>query len=177
MKLYVVRHGETDWNKEKRLQGNHDIPLNEAGRSQAEIAREALKAYDFDVVFASPLVRAAETAEIINKDRGKPVFYDYRLRERNFGSCEGKKRGEYDYTELWDYEKNFDYGGEGIQTFFKRVWAFLDALKALRPAENVLVVCHGGTMRAIECYFNGVKDAEAMAAFFSKNAEVRTYEL
>lgn len=177
MKLYVVRHGETEWNREGRLQGNHDIPLNEKGRQQAEDARSALSDCDYDLVFASPLLRASETAGIINNERGKPVFFDERLRERNFGRLEGMLKGTYDYTELWDFEKNADYGGESIRIFFDRVWGFLDDLKIRQPAKTVLIVCHGGTMRAIECYFNGIRDAKGIAGFFTKNSEVRTYDL
>ena len=177
MKLYVVRHGETDWNRIDRLQGNHDVPLNEKGLEQANEAREALKDCEYEVVFSSPLVRAADTARIINEEKQKPIFFDPRLRERNFGSREGMVKGTYNYTELWDYEKNLSYGGESMKVFFERVWDFLDDLKKLPSVETVLLVCHGGTMRAIETYFHGIRVAEGMAGFFSKNAEVRTYEV
>lgn len=177
MKLFVVRHGETEWNAMKKLQGSHDIPLNETGKRQAKEAKLALEAYDYDVVFSSPYKRAAMTARIINEVGGKPIFYDDRLKERNFGKLEGKLRGTYDYTRLWDYEKEEPLGGESVRVFLERVFSFLDDLKRLSAYRNVLIVCHGGTMRAIDCYFNGIKTAKDMAAFFSKNAEVRIYEL
>ncbi|MBR4767344.1 MAG: histidine phosphatase family protein [Lachnospiraceae bacterium] len=177
MKLYVIRHGETEWNKTGRLQGNRDVPLNEAGLQQAIEAREALRHFEFDVVYSSPLVRAAQTARIIVEGSQKPVFYDERLRERCFGTLEGKLAGSYDYVELWDHEKDYDYGGESVSVFFKRVGSFLDDLKKTQPEGNVLLVCHGGTMRAVESYFHGIMDAKRTAGFFSKNAEVRTYEL
>ena len=177
MNLYVVRHGETAWNAERKLQGKNDIPLNEKGIQQAEEAREALESYEYDVVFSSPYLRASMTARIINETRRKPIFFDYRLRERCFGIYEGMVAGTYDYASIWDYEQNMDLGGETIRDFFERVYDFMEDLKKLRPAENVLIVCHGGTMRAIDCYFHGIKNKEDMTAFFSQNAEVRTYEL
>ena len=176
MRLYVVRHGQTDWNVVSRLQGKNDIPLNEEGIRQAEEVRETLKDYGFDLIFASPLQRAALTARIINADRQKPIFFEERLKERAFGTCEGMVKGTYDYTLLWDYEANESFGGESIRDFFERVGDFLDELKKCFPDKTVLIVCHGGTMRAIECYFNGIKSPEDMAAFFSQNGEIRTYE-
>ena len=74
MKLYIIRHGQTDWNLARKLQGCTDIPLNEHGRYVAELTREGLKDVPFDVAFTSPLSRAKETAEIILKDRNIPII-------------------------------------------------------------------------------------------------------
>lgn len=89
MKLYIVRHGVTDWNEAKRLQGNSDIPLNEKGRELARITAEGLKDIPFDHIFSSPLGRAVETAEIIRRDRDIPIITDERLIEMGFGIDEG----------------------------------------------------------------------------------------
>ena len=89
MVIYVIRHGETDWNTKHWLQGATDIPLNQNGIEVAEITAEALKEVPFDVIFSSPLQRAHQTAEILRRDRKIPLIVDERLREVSFGSFEG----------------------------------------------------------------------------------------
>ncbi len=81
MKLYIIRHGETDWNKEKRLQGQSDTQLNEYGIELARITGEALKYVHFDYIFSSPLKRAYKTAELIRMDRPVKIVTDDRLKE------------------------------------------------------------------------------------------------
>ena len=90
MKVYIVRHGQTDWNVQHKAQGRSDIPLNETGRRQAEELRDKIKDIKFDAVYASPLKRARETAEIATDGEYKIVFDD-RLMERSFGDFEGKE--------------------------------------------------------------------------------------
>ncbi len=89
MVIYVIRHGETDWNTKHWLQGTTDIPLNQNGIEVAKITAEALKEVPFDVIFSSPLKRALQTAEILRRDRQIPLIVDERLREISFGSYEG----------------------------------------------------------------------------------------
>ena len=89
MKLYLVRHGETDWNKEFKIQGSSDIELNEYGRELAFITREGLRHIPFDIAYTSPLKRAKETAEIILGGRNIPLYEDKRVQEACFGSFEG----------------------------------------------------------------------------------------
>ena len=90
MKLYIVRHGETDWNNEKKLQGRSDVPLNDYGRELAYITAEALKDVSYDAIYSSPLIRAYETATILKGDRDIDIIKDERLREMCFGEYEGK---------------------------------------------------------------------------------------
>jgi probable phosphoglycerate mutase len=87
--FYFLRHGQTDWNAEGRFQGHSDIPLNATGLSQAHEAARVLAGCPIDLVVASPLVRAARTAEIVNARLGKPVVFDDELKERHFGALEG----------------------------------------------------------------------------------------
>ena len=94
MKLYLIRHGETDWNKEGKLQGRTDIPLNEDGRADAELTRDAMKNIEFQVAFTSPLIRARETAEIILKDRDIPIVNEERIIEVGFGEYEVSPKSE-----------------------------------------------------------------------------------
>lgn len=89
MKLYIIRHGQTDWNIQGKIQGQTDTVLNETGIKQAQIAKENLANTEFDLVICSPLKRAKQTAEIILKERNIPVIFDDRLKETYFGKLEG----------------------------------------------------------------------------------------
>ena len=89
MKLYLVRHGETDWNKVKRIQGQVDIPLNQFGKRLAEETAEGMKEIPFDLCITSPLSRARQTAEIVLGGRKVPIIEDARIEELSFGSWEG----------------------------------------------------------------------------------------
>ena len=89
MKIYIVRHGETDWNGPRRLQGRSDIPLNETGIEEAKITGEALKDVPFAAAFVSPLTRTRQTAELLIRDRHIPVYRDERIIEMCFGVYEG----------------------------------------------------------------------------------------
>ena len=89
MLLYIVRHGETDWNKSHRVQGRTDIPLNDYGRRLAEETAEGMKDIQIDIGMTSPLLRAKETAQIILKGRDVPLYDEARLQEISFGRYEG----------------------------------------------------------------------------------------
>ena len=89
MEIWYVRHGQTDWNVEGRIQGSTDIPLNQTGIEQAYQVKQLLDQESFDLVLASPLLRAYETAKIICLDKAVEIEGDERLKERNFGSYEG----------------------------------------------------------------------------------------
>ncbi len=142
--LWLVRHGETDWNAEGRFQGWTDVPLNETGRAQAERLRGLLADGDFDGVWSSDLVRAVETARIAV---GEPAV-DRRLRELDFGDLEGAIWDDLD-REIRAALKEFDSfqspGGESAAAFVERVFGFLDELA---PGRH-LVFAHGGVIRAI----------------------------
>lgn len=94
MILYVIRHGETKWNVERRLQGRSDVELNEYGIYLAKVTAEALKDVNFDVIYSSPLIRAYKTAEIIKGDRNINIITDDRLKEMSFGIYEGLPSNE-----------------------------------------------------------------------------------
>ena len=88
--IYVVRHGSTDWNDKKISMGSKDIPLNDKGKAEALNTASLLQNYDFDLIISSPLIRALETANIINKDRDNQIVIEDRLTERYLGELEGK---------------------------------------------------------------------------------------
>ena len=91
MNLYVVRHGQTDWNINHMILGKTDIELNEKGKKQAEEVSKKLEKEKIDLIISSPLKRTKQTAEIINKNKNIPIIYDSRIQERNFGEFEGLK--------------------------------------------------------------------------------------
>ena len=87
--IYLIRHGQTNWNAERKIQGQTDIPLNQIGQQQAKDVSEEISKLKIDKIFSSDLLRARETAEIINEKIGAKIEYDKRLREVNYGNYEG----------------------------------------------------------------------------------------
>ncbi len=178
MNLYVVRHGQTEWNVLKKMQGSADIPLNEKGLEQARQTKQNLDGKEFDVMFCSPLTRAKQTAEIINEDRKMKIVFDERLKERNYGEFEGTSKSSFNYNDFWAYGKNIKYEkAENVRDFFARVYDFLDDIKARCPDKNVLVVCHAGVTKAIECYAGRMMSDEEIGPFLPDNASVLEYEV
>lgn len=181
MKLYVIRHGETDRNKANRVLGRSDLPLNATGRRQADLAGIQLAKIHFDAIYSSPMIRVDQTAHEIIKYQHlpAPIIYDDRLIEMNFGIYEGRLRTDPEFQKA---KRNFFKplsGGESYMEVACRVYSFLDDLakKAGKYAlDNVLIVTHGGIMRMIENYFHGM-DNEQFTTFFVKNCTVLTYEL
>lgn len=159
MKLYLVRHGETDWNRVRRLQGAADIPLNAYGRELAAITAKALEDVPFDRVFCSPLSRARETAEILTGDRDLSIQTDERLKEISFGVGEGEDILRIKETPADPIYKFFyapeQYvpleGGETFGDVYRRTGAFLreKILPLEGICENVLIVAHGVANRSI----------------------------
>lgn len=181
-KIYIVRHGQTDYNKKELFQGQIDIPLNQTGLAQAHDAAEQLKDIKFDAVYSSPLSRARETCEIIlnnNAYDGK-ILFDKRLMERSFGICEGESAKErFDkFGSWWDLSSPHVFeGGESIDDMFKRVHNFLNDIKG-KYKGNILIVMHGGVGRAIHFYFNNLPaDGNLSKAYTMENCAIAQYEL
>lgn len=157
IELIVVRHGETDWNRIRRLQGHTDIALNATGREQAERLRDALAGERIAAIHASDLSRALETARPIAERLALPVRADALLRERHYGILEGKTFAEIVERDPAEAEqlrlRTADHtmpGGESQHTFFHRV---VDAVSAIARAEaaaghggTLLIVTHGGVL-------------------------------
>lgn len=178
MNLYVVRHGQTEWNIMKKMQGSADIPLNAKGILQGNITKSNLDSIPIDLIFCSPLIRARQTAEIINSDRNLDIIFDERLTERNYGEFEGVHKSTFDYNGFWSYNKNLSYdNAKNIQDFFKRIYQFLDEIKSMYSDKNVLMVVHAGVMKAIECYANGMMKDEDIGPFLPDNASVQKYKI
>lgn len=162
MEIFLVRHGQTEWNALEKMQGQTDIELNEIGREQAQITGEQIKNENIDLIITSPLKRAKETAEIISKNFNAPMIEDKRLMERGFGELEGKtlkereqlKEKTPEIDEIWNYSQNSNnYNVEKMKDFFRRIYEFLDETIEKHPDKKILLVAHGGTSVAIKCYF------------------------
>lgn len=188
MKIYVMRHGETAWNAEGKIQGRADIPLNEKGRELARKTSEALKDIPFTRVYTSPLIRAKETAMIVKGDRQIPVIEDERIQEISFGICEGCHCS----PELFDApDPNFrDFflrpesyippkGGESIEEMTERTSAFFNELihdKTLEK-ETILVSSHGAALRGILATVYQHDKADFWAGGVYKNCAVTIVEV
>ncbi|MFT4122724.1 MAG: histidine phosphatase family protein [Microbacteriaceae bacterium] len=145
--LYLVRHGETDWNRAHRVQGSTDIPLNEMGRVQAIATGRLLATRHWDAIYASPLARALETARIIARECGldEPVV-EPAVTERSYGEAEGM-----DFASI---DAKFPGatvvpGREHWRTVSERVVPALSRIAARHPGGQVLVVSHGGAIRSV----------------------------
>jgi probable phosphoglycerate mutase len=151
--LLLVRHGETDWNRERRWQGHADRPLNERGRQQARALAAELADRPIDAVYSSDLLRARETAEIVAADLGLAVYIDPGLREVDVGSWSGLSHSEIETNDpegfrRWQEGGKGWYRGESYEEMGGRVVAAVVALAAAHPGERLLVVTHGGSIRA-----------------------------
>ena len=154
--ILLVRHGETDWNLQRRVQGHSDTPLNDNGRAQALALADTLDDVELDAVYASDLARAFETARIVAERRGLPVTSVPGLRERNFGTWEGLTDTE--IFERYPAAKNGSWGDAETQDEMReRVLAALHEIAAVHPGGRVLVVTHGGPVRRllVECGRDG----------------------
>lgn len=186
MKLYIVRHGETDWNKERKIQGQVDIPLNEFGRHLAKETAKGLADVPFDLCFTSPLGRAKETAELILEGRGVPIIEEPQIMEMAFGTYEGKCCSQ----EGWELPEKFRYffdapekyeapeGGEDFLQVWKRVGNFLEMLskKAEYQEQNILITTHGAALAGMLNYLKGEDVSRYWGVGVHKNCGVTEIE-
>jgi probable phosphoglycerate mutase len=151
----LVRHGETDWNVERRLQGHTDIDLNDQGRQQAQQMAQALKAIDlqFDYLYTSDLMRAANTANAIEHLFNVNAIADTQLRERHLGSLQGLtiEDAQRLKPELWQIhmQRNLEHdlvGGESIKQFASRIHGALEKIRRIHAGKTILLVSHGGAL-------------------------------
>ena len=166
-RFIVVRHGETQWNVEERIQGHGDSPLTAAGIEQAQAIARRLAGEEFDVLVSSDLGRAAQTARHIAALCGHPIVADARLRERDFGVGEGLTYDEIGarYPDAFSRTRatDPDYtipGGESRRAFHERVTAAFEALAREHAGRRVAVVCHGGVLATIYRHISGIPIGE-----------------
>jgi broad specificity phosphatase PhoE len=165
-RLLLVRHGETDWNREQRFQGHADPPLNQTGRAQAVDLSVALAAEPLAAVYSSPLRRALETAEIVAAAHGQEPATVDALREVDVGSWEGLTRTEVEerqpeqFARWLNHEQGFE-DGETYEQLSGRVIPALFELASAHPGERILAITHGGPIRAALAHVDAVSLGEA----------------
>ena len=173
MKIYIARHGQTEWNSRNKICGLTDIELTEEGREQAIKLAESLKDKDIRVIIASPLKRAVETAGYISRAINVPITTDERLKEQDYGVYEGTyRKGQ----EFLANKRNFAYrypGGESMMQVAHRTYGLLEEVIGKYHDRDVLLVCHGGAARVMRTYFLDMTNDE----FFNYSMENASYEV
>jgi len=156
-RIFLIRHGETDWNAEGRIQGHLQIPLNARGRDQAEALAVRLRSSRFEAVYSSDLLRAIQTAQAIVRHSGYDIREEERLREWNLGVLSGLLRSQAEREEPHAARIRSDYlvdepipGGESIRQRFERVTGVVADIALRHRGESILVVSHGGPLG--DCY-------------------------
>ncbi|MDP3821503.1 MAG: histidine phosphatase family protein [Burkholderiales bacterium] len=155
-RVLAIRHGETAWNVDTRIQGQLDIPLNDTGRWQAQRLALALAEEGISAVYSSDLLRALETAQSVARGSGQPITTDIGLRERGFGIFEGLTFREIEQrwpeqSERWR-KRDPEFGPEGgemLREFYSRCVATASRLAAAHPGETIALVAHGGVMDSL----------------------------
>ena len=167
--IVLVRHGETDWNRENRFQGHANPPLNEAGREQVRALAEKLRSEKFAALYTSPLRRAAETAAILGAELGLTPIEHASLMEVDVGSWSGLTRTEIEARFPAAFARWLGYGhgwedGETYDELGERVVAGLSSIGAKHPDEAVLAVTHGGPIRSALAAAEGIPFDDARRA-------------
>ena len=175
MKLYLARHGQTEWNRLDKICGRTDLPLNETGIQQAHLLAEKVRDAGIHLIIASPMLRARQTAAVVAETAGVPVLTDERIIEQNYGIYEGVNRLDEGFlNNKRCFAVRFP-GGESMMDVAMRSYSFLKELKEKHPGENILVVSHGGVIRVMHTYFCDMTNDEFFH-FTLDNADVLSYE-
>ncbi len=187
MILYIIRHGETDWNKEYKLQGQTDISLNENGRNIARITAKAMEKLRLDYIYSSPLERAYETASIIRGKRKIEIVKDARLMEVAFGEYEGttwSQRGsEAAVSAFFEHPERYvaDKGAESMDELLGRTKSFIDEvilpLEKEKPDANILVSGHGALNKALMLNLRNLERKDFWDGKVQKNCSVAVFKI
>lgn len=176
MKLYVVRHGETNENISKIMQGNLNTSLNEKGIKQAQNLIAKVKYHNINLIISSPLKRAYDTAKIIAN--GKRIITDDRLKSRNHGEFQGMDRNDINLKDYWNIKKNIKYKkAESVKDLYNRIDSLLKDIKKYYPDKNVLLITHSGITRILYYYFNGIPEDGDLTEYVSTNCSFEEYNL
>ncbi len=177
MKLYIVRHGQTESNVGNKLLGATDEDINSVGNMQAKKAKEILSNAKIDICFTSPLKRTRHTASIICEDN-IPIITDKRLIERGFGMLEGGPSNDKYTSDFWDFYLNKkEYGVEPLQSLFHRTKNFLEYLKENYDDKNILIVSHAATIRALHFNIVGFDKDVNLLSFIPYNGKIFEYNI
>lgn len=158
-RILLARHGETDWNRVGRWQGHADPPLNDAGRTQAAELAERLAGDGIAAIYSSDLMRASQTARVVADRLGLAVVEDAGLREIDVGSWSGLTRAEVEQRFPEGYARwlggEIGHDGETREELTERVVGAVERVAAEHPVGTILVVTHGGAIRAIRRHASG----------------------
>jgi probable phosphoglycerate mutase len=176
-RLCLVRHGETTWNAQRRLQGHLDVPLNDTGHAQARATAARLAGHAFAAVYCSDLARARQTAEAAARALGAAPVATAALRERHYGAFQGltydearaRFPAEYDRFTAREADFAFPHGGESLTGLATRIAAVLHEIAERHAGAQVLVVSHGGVLDVAHRLATG-KPLEAARDFAIPNA-------
>lgn len=182
-RFYLVRHGQTDWNQEKRMQGQHETDLTPLGERQAIALGERLEDVDFDLVFSSPQRRAMKTTQLILGKRNLPIIPDNALKEILMGDWQGiliddlmeKYPEEIDL--FWHHPEQ--YKREGCETYDevrKRAGQFMEKTAAENPGKTILVVTHGALLKTLYTYFKYQPISEIAHAVHPQSTAIAVVE-
>lgn len=179
MKIYYVRHGQTDWNLARRMQGGGtEKSLNETGIEQANETRKELENVKYDMVICSPMYRAKQTAEIINQGKNIQIVFDERIRERRLGELEGHEITDEIEEEIWNFDLNYQIKeGESLKEFEKRIMDFLEDIKKKYSDKTLLIVAHGGVAKVIKAHLYGMPESKNLSDISMKNCEIIEAEI
>lgn len=175
MKLYVIRHGQTNSNV-KNIVGGILEDINENGIEQAKNAREKVKNLDIDLVICSPAGRTKHTYALLNIEE-LPIIYDERLIERDVGLFEDENYSNIDTKEFWNYYSTKYTGLESMKSVYNRVSECLNELKEKYYDKSILLVTHGGVSRVIHWYCYGIPEDGSVTYGKHENCEIKEYEL
>ena len=187
MEIYIVRHGETIWNKNRLLQGSTDIELSQKGIDLAKITGKKLKSIHFDKIYSSPLSRAYTTAELIRGNRDIEIIKDDRLRELSFGSNEGKNSLEMQADENNPFRFFFSQpelyvapeDGETLEHICERAKSFLKEVVEPQTdeVERIMIVAHGAMNKALMCHIKNHGISEYWSGGLQRNCGVMIVKL
>lgn len=179
MKIYYVRHGQTNWNLEKKMQGGQtEKELNERGIKQAEETKNKLEKIKYNLVIVSPMNRAKQTAEIITQGKNIEIIEDERIRERRLGKLEGNPISPECEKKIWDYRLNAKIeNGENLEEFENRVIDFIKDIKEKYKNKTILIVAHGGVAKIFKSFLYGRPKDDNLDYYQMKNCEIIEAEI
>ena len=176
--IILIRHGETEWNSQKRMQGHSNSDLSEVGRGQIQALGELMKNVSFDHIYSSDSLRARQTAEAITQYSGHTLQFDQRIREKNLGvfegltSTEAKGRHPEVYRLFKTAGANYVIDeGESTQQLLERALEFIEEIRLRHPQERVVMVTHGGVVRVLMKYALGLS-IDSPTRFIIKNTGI-----
>lgn len=176
-KIYIIRHGKTDWNNKGLIQGTTDIELNEEGIEQAKELAQKLDLSKIDICFCSPLKRTRQTAEILVGNKVKTI-YDSMIIERRFGDYEGKPVNFDLIKQHWDYKLNDNsHNIESAKDCLSRAKQFINKIRKEYPNKTILIISHGSFMKALHFNLIGYDESTDFLSFKPLNATIYEYTI